>query len=364
MLEVELDDLDSGLAPGQYAAFYIDYDSDGYGSADYTTTACDVPDDYTTDATDCDDLDADLNPMDLDGDGESSCEGDCRDEDDRFTSISCPAFIEIEGGTFRMGSPESEPGRDEDELQHGVTLSHDFELMSTEVTQGLYSLLMGNNPSDFLDCGSDCPVENVNWHSAAAAANKFSELEGLPPCYDCEAGGSIYSCISPEDPYACEGYRLPTEAEWEYAARFGTEKSFWTPRGGGDLDDDFATSCDMAETVLDDGTQLTDLAWFCANNLDVGNDGNGTKPVAQLVPNGHGLFDMHGNVYEWVHDGYEEYPDSNVTDPKGDDGNVNKVLRGGRWSLHGKEMRCAEREVQSSTLVYNFLGFRMARTVR
>lgn len=331
--------------------------------------------------TDCDDTDPQLNQIDFDGDGISTCDGDCRDDDPRFQKDNCPNMIRIEAGSFTMGSPEDEVGRNDDEDLHQVTLTHDFEIMSTEVTQSLYTILTGENPSYFEDCGEGCPIEFINWNKAAYAANAMSDLEGYESCYDCVVSGST-TCRPIGSPYECSGFRLPTEAEWEYAARFGMDASFWTPRGGEDLPD-FASVettaeleeeqdqnvCDASQLILSEGTQLTTIAWFCANNLAQVNEaeGYGTKKVASLTPNGFGLYDMHGNVYEWIHDGYGPY-ETDAIDPFGleetEEGNWNnqRIMRGGFWGEHPKNLRAANRVQQSSTITYKYVGFRLART--
>lgn len=144
------------------------------------------------------------------------------------------AWRYVPPGTFQMGSPTSEPERDDDETLHEVTLTRGFWMAETEVTQGQWQELMGNNPSNFSSCGGDCPVETVNWYEAVAFANVLSERSGLEKCYslaDCNGvkAGQGRECIDVSFAgLECKGYRLPTEAEWEYAARATTTGPFWT----------------------------------------------------------------------------------------------------------------------------------------
>jgi formylglycine-generating enzyme required for sulfatase activity len=190
--------------------------------------------------------------------------------------LTAPAegFVRIAGGTFTMGSPSSELGWDSDETQHEVTLTRDFWLQTTEVTQGAYQALMGSNPSSFTACGASCPVEQVSWYDAIAYANARSRAEGLPECYDGE--GNV---IGGTTVYECCGYRLPTEAEWEYAARAGMSTATYR----GDLTGD-PFSCDPQPS-------LDSIAWFC------GNAGDQTQVVGGKAPNAWGLYDMLGNVW-------------------------------------------------------------------
>jgi formylglycine-generating enzyme required for sulfatase activity len=215
-------------------------------------------------------------------------------------------FVRIEPGSFTMGSPGSEEGRDNDEAQHAVTLTRGFCLMATEVTQGQWRSVMGSNPSGFASCGASCPVEQVSWDDAVAYANRKSQAEGLQPCYE----GSTFVGVG------CTGYRLPTEAEWEYAARAGT-----TGARHGSLDA---------------------VAWH------VGNSGGTTHPVGQKQANAWGLYDMLGNVWEWTSDWYGSYPGGAVTDPVGASTGSNRVLRGGSWYSHARLARAAYRNYGAS----------------
>ena len=136
-------------------------------------------------------------------------------------------FVFISGGIFTMGAPAGEVGRDEnDEEPHLVELTHNFYMMTTEVTQAHFEDLMNYNPSVYANC-SNCPVENITWDEAALFANMVSIEEDLPTCYDCSGVSPTTTCslgVGYDSVYACLGYRLPTEVEWEFSLRAGQTK--------------------------------------------------------------------------------------------------------------------------------------------
>ena len=257
----------------------------------------------------------------------------CRSGPAGFERSGPAGFVRIEPGTFTMGSPTSEEGRDDtNETQHEVTITRAFWLQSTEVTQGQWRAVMGTSPSHFSSCGDDCPVETVSWEDAVAYVNALSASEGLDACYS----GSTFAGLG------CEGYRLPTEAEWEYAARAGTTTATYA----GDLT---AADCDDAT--------LPGIAWFLCNS-----DGR-THEVGTKRVNGWGLYDMLGNVSEWTGDWYSSsYPSGSVRDPLGPDEGSLRVYRGGSWGLVARNVRAALRFPFGPALRSLNLGFRPARS--
>ncbi len=279
----------------------------------------------------------------------------------------CPAadeipegFVCVEAGTFWMGTDERDEPRLADEERHRVSITRPFLLATTEVTQEDWVALMGANPSWFSDSGEGCelepcerrPVERISWYEALAYLNARSEDEGLEPCYalagctgeigeGCEPGQEQcrggYRCTEATWQADCTGYRLPTEAEWEYAARAGTETQ--TP---GPIDD---------------------LAWY------VGTARQRTRPVASqdLAPGG--LYDMFGNVYEWTWDiyamnyGFFGEPDVPVEDPTGEAFGDTRVIRGCGWRTGFELCRSGARQNEFTAQRRNDLGLRAARSV-
>lgn len=250
-------------------------------------------------------------------------------------------MVLIRSGSFIMGSPDSEVDRESDETQHRVNISSDFWLGTYEVTQYEWRSLMGNNPSSFSSCGDDCPVETVNWFEAVAFANTLSRSEGLQECY------ALSGCSSTDPSYGmecssvsfsgldCEGYRLPTESEWEYAARAGSSTAWY---------------CGSNESCVDTN------AWHSSNA-----DGR-THAVGGKDANDWDLYDMAGNVWEWTSDWSGDYPTGVVTDPTGSTSGQLRVLRGGSWYTDAHCGRSAYRFSFGPGLRYDSLGFRLARS--
>ncbi len=257
----------------------------------------------------------------------------------------------IEPGSFTMGSPEGEVEEPTGwETQHRVTLGTPFELGTREVTQAQFEACLGYQPSEFTDCGHHCPVESLSWHEAALFANALSRGARLEPCYLCDAVAGELVCSSAGDPYACPGYRLPTEAEWEYAARAGTTTAFGM---GDDLGEEGEYVCNGA-VVLANGTLLGEYAWYCANS------GHHTRATADRKANAWGLLDTMGNVYEWCHDGFDAY-DGDATDPLGPDGG-DRVIRGGAFDEPASRLRSAFRTNAEPQRQHANLGLRIARS--
>jgi formylglycine-generating enzyme required for sulfatase activity len=234
-------------------------------------------------------------------------------------------MIRIHGGTFTMGSPDSEPGREDDETRHLVRVS-DFFISRYEVTQEEYREVMGADLSEFK--GDSLPVEQVSWFDAIEYCNRRSLMEDLIPAYTVSGSGDRRDVTWNRD---ANGYRLPTEAEWEYACRAGTT----APYSGGD-------SVDSA-------------GWHD------GNSGHTTHPVGQKEASAWGLYDMHGNVYEWCQDWYGEYADGAQEDPAGTASSSSRVVRGGSWGSLARYLRSAYRYFTPSN-GSSYVGFRLARS--
>jgi len=253
-------------------------------------------------------------------------------------------------GGFQMGSPGTEAGRQSNETQHPVTLTRGFAILSTEVTQSDFDARMTYNPSFHTGCPT-CPVEVVDWHEAAAYCNALSTAAGRPSCYTCSGSGASVTC-SPSvmyvTPYECPGYRLPTEAEWEYAARAGDGRATYN----GDLDSGHL-NCEEPNGVLDS------IAWFC------GNSGSASHAVGTGTANGWGLNDMLGNVWEWCEDWGDsaDYPAGAATDPWGLTTGSSRVLRGGSWYLDAWRARAAFRLDIDPAIRGGVFGFRPSRSL-
>lgn len=244
-------------------------------------------------------------------------------------------FVLIKGGTFVMGSPFSEAEREKDETPHRVTV-RDFYMGKYEVTQREYRRVMGANPSQFK--GDDLPVENVNWFEAVQYCNKRSAREGLIPAYSIR-GQTVNRNRN------ATGYRLPTEAEWEYACRAGTTSPFST-----------------GDNITTD--QANYYGTYPYNNGARGKYRQETIPARSFEPNPWGLHNMHGNVWEWCWDWYGSYGSGDQTNPTGASSGAYRVYRGGGWNDFGRHLRCAYRATSPPLHRVGNVGLRLVRDVR
>lgn len=257
----------------------------------------------------------------------------CNDRDDDCDGETDEDFVPPQGWScipptgpdgFLMGSPPDEVGRGDDEVQHRVVITRPFIIQQTEVTQEEWRTLMGNNPSAFAGCDT-CPVDQAHWYDALAYANTLSRAEGLEECY------ALGDASWPRG-LDCEGYRLPTEAEWEYAARAGSEEARYAE-------------------------PLADIGWYGENS------GARTNPVGQKLPNAWGLYDTLGNNWEYVWDRYGDYSVDPAEDPIGPAQGATSVLRGGAWNHVADDCRAASRSATNPGSRGGNIGFRLVRTI-
>lgn len=243
---------------------------------------------------------------------------DRRHEKNWIDPVTGMEFVLIPAGEFMMGSPDDEIDRKSDELRHRVCLTRDFYLGKYEVTQGVWRKVMGENPSHFKASGSQYPVERVSWYQVQAFIARLNAIS------------------------KSEKFRLPTEAEWEYACRAGTV----TP---------FSTGKNLATAQANyDGN-------YPYHGAPKGLYREQTMPVGSFPPNAWGLYDMHGNVWEWCEDDYWAYPSSPAVNPLVRSEAEKKVIRGGSWYFNAANARSARRYTHAPHDIGFSLGFRLVR---
>jgi formylglycine-generating enzyme required for sulfatase activity len=221
----------------------------------------------------------------------------------RTDPLTGMTFVRVPAGRFVMGSPATETQREAQERSHRVTLSRSFYIGVYEVTQRQWTRIMGSNPSQFGDC-AECPVERITYVDVQGFIARLNARSAWP------------------------GYRLPTEAEWEYACRAGAREAFGA-----------------AATIT---------------RADANFDGSRTTPFGRFAANPFGLFDMSGNVWEWTSDAHCPYPAAEVTDPRGACASTLKVIRGGSWRFGADSARCALRYTHRPADRGFSLGVRLA----
>jgi len=267
------------------------------------------------------------------------------------------AFRFIPPGTWTMGSPENEPGRGRTETPHEVSITRGFWIGETEVTRQQWNEVMETDPTHFVACGSACPVESMSWKDALEFCNAFSRKAGLEECYSKRDGNLVFAGLD------CTGFRLPSEAEWEWAARAGTTTALYTG--------------DLTIAGSGNGPELDAIAWYGGNSgveYEGGTDCSrwketqhpasscGTHTVGQKKPNPWGLYDMIGNVWEWTVDGTGSYPQQPLVDPVASVTSAGRVVRGCAWDSAAAACRVANRGMNTPNGRSDSIGLRLART--
>jgi len=255
-----------------------------------------------------------------------------------FCFIACKQgsnnnMVRINGGIFTMGSSADDPERMDNEILHQVKVSS-FSIGKYQVTQEEYEKIMGTNPSNFKG-NKNLPVENITWFDAIEYCNKRSQLEGLIPVYIISDSTVIWNRDA-------NGYRLPTEAEWEYACRAGTTTSFNT-----------GNNIDKNQANYNDGKYYPYIDKAPGEYLGP------TMPVGSFPANHWGLYDMHGNVFEWCWDWYDGYENEIQGEFLGEISGTYRVLRGGSWFNTAESARSAARSYANPSNGFNYFGFRV-----
>jgi len=293
--------------------------------------------------------------------------GDLYETDSIVGNLRC-----VPAGDFTQGSPTNEPCRYEDEGPQFIhTLTRDLAVMETEVTRQMWSELkaaqpsLPNDPTD-TDYGSGManPAQNLSWYEAVLFANLLSLEQGLTRCYYTDASftnpitASNYQTDTMYCNFSADGYRLPTEGEWEYFCRAGTNGPYYVNEPNYN-----SGSCDSSSCNHNRLPNLEDVAWFCANRYDPAGN-NTSKPVGLKDANPWGLRDVHGNVYEWCWDWYSStYPWGSATDYAGSGSGSYRAVRDGDWSDYARFCRSAVRSDFSPGSRYYYLGFRLLRSL-
>ena len=258
------------------------------------------------------------------------------------------SFVFVSGGAFTMGSPESEAYRDPDEVSHSVSVPSVY-VDPYEVTQADYSSVMGDNPSHFK--GDNLPVENVTWYDAVEYCNKKSAIAGLTPAYNITGTDVSWD-------RSANGYRLLTEAEWEYVCRAGSTTPFPT---GNFMNTDEANYQGSYPYLIEEHYSFGTTPDGISRDRYFGTNRGETIGVNSLVPNAFGIYNMNGNVSEWCFDYYADYDTSTTSDTGGPASGSLRINRGGGYNDFCKHLRSAYRSATNPLDVDQNLGFRICR---